>query len=62
MAKVTVTKDSRKKADMIINNDNGIITFTKDIVVRMDGNDKNPCKAAKMILGKIEAGKDKDGD
>ena len=58
MAKVTITKDSRKKADVILNNTNGTIEFSKDVIVRVDGDDDSPCKAAKLILAKIKAGSD----
>lgn len=56
MSKVTITKDSRKKADVIVDANTGNITFSKDVIVRTDGNDDNPCKAAKIVLMKIKAG------
>lgn len=61
MAKVSVTKDSRTKADVIVDANTGTITFTKDTKVRVDGDDDNLCKAAKIVLMKIKAG-GKDGD
>lgn len=66
MGKIIITKDSRKKCDLIIGKA-GIISngSGKNLVVRLDDDDKNPCKATRIILGKIQAGGgeiEEDGD
>jgi alcohol dehydrogenase class IV len=57
MAKVIITKDSRKKCDLIIGV-GGVITTdsVKNIVVRVDDNDENPCRATLIVIDKILAG------
>ena len=57
MAKVKFTYDSRKKCDLIVGKA-GVITAdgTKNIVIRIDDNDKEPCKATRVIISKILAG------
>ena len=57
MGKIKIEYDSRKKADLVIGKA-GVITCesNKDIVVRIDDDDENPCKATRIILNKINAG------
>ena len=57
MAKIIITNDSRKKCDLIIGKA-GVITNDgqKNLVVRIDDDDDNPCKATRIIVGKILAG------
>jgi len=57
MGKVIITNDSRKKCDLIVGK-SGVITTdnAKNLVVRIDDNDKEPCKATRVIIAKILAG------
>jgi hypothetical protein len=61
MAKITITQDPKKKADIVLNINSGIITSNKDLVIRTEGDFDKPGKAAEIILMKIEAGQ-RDGN
>lgn len=56
---VSVIFDKSKKADMIISA-NGLVTFTKDTVIRFDGDPEKPCRGAKSVLSRIELGSSAD--
>lgn len=68
MAKIIITKDSRKKCDIIVGK-GGVITNggNKNIVVRIDDDDDKPCKFTRGLIMKVQAGggevdSEKDGD
>ena len=53
--KIGIIYDSRKKADIIIGKA-GILTSTRNLVVRVDDDDDKPCKATRIIINKIKTG------
>lgn len=53
-SKIEITKDNRKKADIIIKK-GGFLEFNRNMVIRMDDEEfDNPCKASQILMVKLK--------